>query len=301
MKSSSKGHWEFRSVEDVSQFWEKHRTVPGRIDGRKHRDKERYCLGLYLLALADHGLLTYPLSVEEGESPDFMLTWLSAEVTGLEVTRATEQWVQRAMKESEKECRKRELAAAVTGKEPEPVFIPLSELGWVGDQAETEWCSLFKAAIEKKLSKLSAFRPASRHDLLVYDDTPLPAVHRQKVLSAMHPYLERLQRQNPKLGKTSFVVSLDLIFDVGGECRLFPYVEWSNVNPGDRDSLMAFAHRLEQGGQVAVKKAIRDHAAMGRAVHFIDSRGRMIRQTPDGRRFEVKVLDDGEEIVVKEL
>jgi hypothetical protein len=82
---------------------------------------------------------------------------------------------------------------------------------------------------------------------------------------------------------------------------MFPYVEWSNLKPGDRDSIMVLANRVEEAGQVAVQKAIQKHAAEGRAVHFMDSRGRMIRQTPDGRRFEVKVLDDGEEIVVKEL
>ncbi len=82
---------------------------------------------------------------------------------------------------------------------------------------------------------------------------------------------------------------------------MFPYIEWSEVNLGDRDSVLALAHRAEEAGQVAVQKAIKDHATKGRAIHFMDSRGRMIKQTPDGRRFEVKVLDDGEEVIVKEL
>lgn len=266
--SSNKGRWEFRSAEDVSGFWDKYRTVPGRIDGRKRHHEERYCLGLYLLALADHDLLTYPLSVDEGESPDFMLSWPSAEVTGLEVTRATEPRLQRPITENEKAVRKLELEAFAAEKAPELTFAStaLSAFGWADDQADSEWCSLFKAAIEKKLSKFSKFRPAHRYDLLVYDDTPVSPVHRKTILSEMRPYLERLQRENPKLGKTSFVVSLDLIFDVGGECRRFPYVEWSEVRSGDRDKLMTFAHRVEQAGQVAVKRAIRDHDAMGRAV-----------------------------------
>jgi hypothetical protein len=310
MKSPHEDRWEFRSAQDVQRFWEQYRTVPGRMDGRRHHDEERYCLGLYLLALAEHKLLTYPLRVEQcggDRSPDFMVTWPSGEITGLEVTRATERWLQRVMEESEKESTKGELEAAVTPKEPEPVFIPLSELGWAGDQVETEWCSLFKSAIEKKLRKLSAFTSALRHDLLVYDDTPLPAIDREKVLSVMHPYIRHLQDEHPELGKISFIVSLDLIFDVGGECRMFPYIEWSNLKPDDPESLMAVARRAEQAGQAAVKtvlqrkKVFRKLAAMGRAVHFIDRQGRRIKQMPDGRRFEVKILDDGKEVVLKEL
>src|SRR5579875_725820 len=98
MRPSSQGHWEFRSADDVVLFWEHHRSVPSRADGRKPRHEERFYLGLYLLALADHELLSYPLIVEQGrqhESPDFMLSCASGEVIGLEVTRATEQSVQR--------------------------------------------------------------------------------------------------------------------------------------------------------------------------------------------------------------
>jgi hypothetical protein len=297
MGSRSKGHWEFRSAGDVSRFWDKYRTVPGRIDGRKHHHEKYYCLGLYLLALADHDLLTYPLSVEEGEFPDFMVTWPSAAVTALEVIRATEESVQRAMTENEKEFRTSK--AAATGEEPEPVSLPLSAYGWGGDQAEAQWCSLYQAAIAKKVRMLSAFKTACWHDLLLYDETPLPVVDRQRILSVMQPYVESLQRENPKLGKTSFIVSLDVLYDVGGEVRSFRYVEPPNLD--DAQSMKSFSERSEYAGRVSAEKAVRDLIRKGIPVYSSEGRGRVVKQTADGRRFQVRFREDGEEVIVKEL
>ena len=107
MKSASQSHWDFRSAEDVSGFWDKHRHVPGRTEGRKPYHEERYCLGLYLLALATHELLPYPLSVDHDDSPDFMLLWPSGESTGLEVTRAADESQQAAKTVAEREYRRR--------------------------------------------------------------------------------------------------------------------------------------------------------------------------------------------------
>jgi hypothetical protein len=312
MRSSSKGHWEFRSAQDVSQFWDEHRNVPDRGEGREHYHEERFCLGLYLRALATHDLLSYPLSVEEFEahvSPDFMIRWPSGELTGLEVTRATEEPLQEKKSAARKEYRRRKIEAATSRTEPIPVTIPLSKAGWLEGDREKGWCLLFQKAVEKKLDKLrgeppefrSKFRPAASYDLLVYDDTPFVGVDLTTVFTGTQQWIRNLPKDQPAFGKISIIMSVDLVYDLGGQCQMFPYVEWSNLKPGNRDGLMALAHSVEEAGQVAVQKAIQKHAAEGRAVHFMDSRGRMIRQTPDGRRFEVKVLDDGEEIVVKEL
>ncbi|HEY2107143.1 MAG TPA: hypothetical protein VGH29_15195 [Candidatus Binataceae bacterium] len=312
MRSSSKGHWEFRSAQDVSQFWDKYRNVPDRGEAREHHHEERFCLGLYLFALATHDLITYPLSVEEFEphvSPDFMIRWPSGELTGLEVTKATEEPLQKKKSAAHKEYRRRKIEAAISGTEPEPVTISHSTAGWLDGERERGWCLLFQKAVEKKLGKLreeapefrSKFKPAASYDLLVYDDTPFIGFDPTEILKGTQQWIRDLPKDQPAFGKISILMSLDLVFDLGGQCQMFPYVEWSNLKLGDRDSLIALAQRVEEAGQVAVQKAIQKHAAEGRAVHFIDSRGRMIRQTPDGRRFEVKVLNDGEEIVVKDL
>jgi hypothetical protein len=311
MRSSSKGHWEFRSAEEVARFWDENRYVPDRGE-REHYHEERFCLGLYLRALAMHEVLGYPLSVEEFEphvSPDFMIRWPSGELTGLEVTRATDEPLQQNKSAAHREYRRRKVEAAASGTEPRPVTTPLSTAGWLDGEREKEWCLQFQKAVEKKLGKLcgqapefrSKFKPATSHDLLVYDDTRFIGVDRQTIVTTIQQWIRNLPKDGPKFGKISIIISLDLIFDLSGECRMFPYVEWSKMKAGDRDDLLALAHHAEEAGQVAVQREIQEHAAKGRAIHFMDSRGRMIRQTADGRRFEIKVLDGGEEVVVKEL
>jgi hypothetical protein len=257
-------------------------------------------------------LLTYPLSVdqfEEHESPDFMMRWPSGETTGLEVTRATEEGLQKNKSAAHKEYRQRKVDAERSETEPEPVSIPLPTAGWTDGERERGWSLMFRNAVEKKLVKLrgeppefrSKFKPAARHDLLVYDDTPFIGVDRTRVIATMQNCIRDLSGQQRAFGKISFISSLDLIFDLGGECRMLPYVEWTKVVPEDRDSLMTLAHRVEEAAQIAVKKAIRSHADAGRAIHYTDSRGRIIKETPDGRRFELQLLENGEEVIVKEL
>jgi hypothetical protein len=294
--------WKFTSVAEIERFWRGVCSVPGRTQGRKHYQQERYSLGLYLLALAEHELLTYPIQVEQSrqhESPDFMLTWPSGELTGLEVTRATEQWVQRAMTASEKEHGRRTVEVAASGEEAKPVCIPLSNAGWVDDKAEVEWCSLIRKAIEQKLPKLPKFGPASRHDLLVYDDTPLPAVDRRRVLSAISPWTRRLNEKSPAFGKISVIISLDVLFDLGGACRIFPYIDWSVPELDDPKDLRAFSSRVEDAGRIAVDRAVGRHTGMQKPIYFNHSRDKIVKLTPTGRRFEVRLREDGEEIVTE--
>src|SRR6266446_2658519 len=73
--SSTEVSLEFRSLDDVRHFWLRVREVPRRTAGRTKKQYERYYVALYLLALADHQVFSYPLKVLEWERPDFMLTW----------------------------------------------------------------------------------------------------------------------------------------------------------------------------------------------------------------------------------
>src|SRR4029077_1445475 len=98
-----KDSWEFRSLNDIERFWTEVRTVPMRAECRKHYHEEQYAAALYLLLLGRHGVLSYPLRLDEGESPDFMLGWPSGETSGLEVTRATTAPFQHVMTELDQE------------------------------------------------------------------------------------------------------------------------------------------------------------------------------------------------------
>jgi len=216
--------WKIHSFDDVKRLWGSVREVPIRTQGREHFHEERYCLGLYLLALGTHGLLTYPFQVEQGESPDFMFKWPAGEVTGLEVTRATTQEAQRAMTQDQGEYLRREAASKSSGQSPEPVSRLGRLGGWIGDEADVQCGVLFKEAIEKKLAKLPGFRPSSRHDLVISDDTPLPA-DRRKAVETLRPWVRSLDATAVKLGKISLIISLDVVFDLAVSTRLLPYIE----------------------------------------------------------------------------
>lgn len=205
----------------MKEFWKKFQRVPARRR-RTKRDEERYCLALYLLARATYRKLKYPLRIEEGESPDFVVTWNSGKRTGLEVTKATNMWMQSEMTKADDEYERRQRAARDSGVEPAGVTTMLSDLGWAGDQAEAEWISFIRAAVERKLPKLAKFRATSRQDLLVYDDTPLPAIDRGKVLPVLSRWLSETRNTYRQLGRVSIIVSLDLLHDSGHDWKFYP-------------------------------------------------------------------------------
>jgi hypothetical protein len=227
----------------------------------------------------------------------------SQERIGLEVMRATDEHDQRTLTRSEKEFRRRGLQAEASGQEPEPVitqmYAPGSPVpGWGGNQPEARLCALFKTAVERKLKKFTDFRPVSRYDWLIFDDT-LVTADRQKVLSAIHPYVKQLQERNLKLGRISFIVSLDVLYDLGGEARLFRYIEPPNLE--DSESLKIFSERSEYAAQLSAERAVRKQIQQGIPIYSGGGTGRVVKQMPDGRRFEVTFLQNGEEVIVREL
>lgn len=278
--------WHFDSPKAVHSFWVNVRNVPRRTEGRTDKQYERYYAALYFLALANDAALSYPLKVEEGESPDFMLTWPSGEITGLEVIRATDQKLQQAMTRAEKD-------------HPNGYVLLASPQGYRGDDLEKQACAFFCEAIEKKADKLGKFRPASRHDLIVPDDTRMGAGDRRKVLAILTPWARELKQREPKLGKISIVASLDVLYDIGGESRIFPFVAWSNPEASARPE--EFSDRVEYAGRFVAEQAVNRLRAAGHAVYFIDGRERLVKQTSDGRRFEVRVTEEGDEVTLREL
>ena len=293
---------EIHSLADVKRLWSSVRLVPGRTEGRQHYHEERFCLGLYLLALGTHDLLAYPVKVaqakQQHESPDFTLEWPSGQVTGLEVTRATEESFQSLMTAIEKMSSRRKAEVAVYGETPEPVNVSLDD-GWIDEEPQVKWCSLVQKAIEKKLEKLPSFKPASRHDLVIYDDTPLLPVQRRKVIEDLHSWVSSVKANRPQLGTVSIIISLDVVFDVSGSVRILPYVEWAATELEAPDESSDLAERIAYAGWHAVKRTLRKPVGTQGPVYFMDSHGRLIKQMADGQRFEVRVKKNGEEVVIK--
>jgi hypothetical protein len=81
--------------------------VPGRADGRKKYQEERFDLGVYLLALATTDVLTYPFcpTVQGGGIARFHVQVEIGRNNRSRSTRATEQWFERAMTRADRETR----------------------------------------------------------------------------------------------------------------------------------------------------------------------------------------------------
>jgi len=74
-------------------------------------------------------------------------------------------------------------------------------------------------------------------------------------------------------------------------------LEDTSPQSNEGESFSVRSKRVEQGCQAAVKRAIQEHLAMGRPIYFRDPQGRLVKQMPDGRRFEVRGSQEGEEVV----
>ena len=132
--------WKIDSVTDVQALWHEVREVRRRTEGRTPKEYERHYLGLHLLALANERRLSYPLIIEEGKSPDFLLEWSTGITTGLEVTRATDEKIQAWMTFVER--------AHPEGR----ARLASSPCGYLDGQMEEEWCGRVRETIEKKSS-----------------------------------------------------------------------------------------------------------------------------------------------------
>jgi hypothetical protein len=216
-------------------------------------------------------------------------------MTGLEVTRATDQTLQQWLSRSEKE-------------HPEGAAKMFSPLGYAGDQLEKEWRDFARAAIQKKVAMLGQYRPASHYDLLLADDTRTGAGERRKVLTLLAPWAHDLKRKEPRIGVISAVVSLDILYDIGGKSRILPYVHWSTPESNESTHAESLSERAELAGRVTVERAVREpfqrHMPSDEAPlpgYYVDVDGRIIKRISDGRRFEIRIGRDGGEVIVREL
>ena len=147
---------------------------------------------------------------------------------------------------------------------------------------DSDWFSLVRHAIEEKLPFIAHLDSAARHDLLVYQDMPVPEAERVAGLATLRKWLQSLKKANPGLGRVSIIFSLDVVLDLGREFRNLEYVDWSNP-----DAFSDFGERVEFEGQKATVTAIRGHLREGRPTYSMNRRGRLLKRMPDGRRLEV--------------
>lgn len=140
------------------------------INRRTKDQKEWYCLRRYLLTLAAHNLLSYPLDLSKSERPDFIVTDGTRDRYGIEVTEATEQDWQRELTETE----------AGQGDDPAEA-IPIGEDGFAGEQPEHDWCAVVIHAISNKITSLSDPNyPVGLCDLLIYVNSRMSVVAHER-------------------------------------------------------------------------------------------------------------------------
>ena len=143
-------------------------SVPSRTEKKDQFAEEVRCLGRYLFPLAHSGFLTFPMTVVKQEAPDFISTW-GVNTIGLEVTKATEQEFEADLTRFNRQQKTRHYVSDLdTGT------MLLGVLGWAGDSIETEWVSFVLDSIAKKLADLASYS-IGKCDLLIYDNTPVPA------------------------------------------------------------------------------------------------------------------------------
>jgi hypothetical protein len=230
----------FKSRKDVENFWRAVRDVPARTRRRSKRDEERYALGLYLFARATYELIDFPMTVEEdldeSRSPDFFVREGEVCSVGLEVTRATTQALQQKMTRAE----------TSVGSDVTPIDL---DDGLLARESEDLSHRQFEEAVKKKLAKFNKYRPAPSYDLLVYYDGSSLLWDRERTLDRLRQWLRNARTAAPLLGKVSVIISLDVIYDVDGECRTLPFVDLESP-----ERFPDLGSRVE----FAAQKAVRD-------------------------------------------
>ena len=182
--------WRFRTERDVRKFWKEFRRVPA-LARRNGRDERRYCLALYLFALATHSRLRYPLLVEESLSGDFRMRASNVE-TMLSIAKANQIW------EAQNE------------------------------HSNADWLAQVQRAIEEEARSVKPLNPTARRDLLVYQDVPIPAAERATGLQTLRSWLRLLKKENPGWDRVSIIFSLDVELDTGRKFRNLEFIDWSN-------------------------------------------------------------------------
>lgn len=195
--------------------------VPSRSrrERRHQAHKEWYCARRYLVGLAVAGYLQFPLTIRKAESPDFLLEWPDGRTTGLEITEATTEAFQR------------DLTGTERSGEAQPLAPPE---GWAGDEPERALAQIVRMSIQSKARKIarsSAWRKASRHDLLLYDNSGYIGVDLVHLHSSVATEITQLADSaanphawpNGPIGKVSLLSGNRLLHDIAGKAMVLHF------------------------------------------------------------------------------
>lgn len=192
--------------------------VPRRTEGRRAHHRERYCIVRYLTALAQSSRLTFPLTVKRWESPDVLLHHPDGTLTGIEITEAGTEHVQRAMTQLEKSPP----GSFLEGGEIRLPGEKLRGRGYAGNEPELELTRLILESVASKSEALNRghYTLADRYELLIYDNSHLPMIDLAVLVTFLKPALTEWFRQNPT-GRAFSSISVlhhsELLYDCAGD------------------------------------------------------------------------------------
>jgi hypothetical protein len=196
--------------------------VPPRDEPKDQMAEEFFCMRRCLFASAEQGLLAYPFSARKGESPDFLISEADGPSVGVEVTKATTE---------EFEADSTRLTKGLSTRHFSSLDDDIMVIGeWAGeDSAEHEWARHIAEAIRQKDALLPRYKEnAQECDLLIYDNTPTPALNFERAISALKALgIEHGFR------RVSVIRGNMVICDIFGSSLKIEYrPEWDSVEEG---------------------------------------------------------------------
>lgn len=205
-------------------------SVPRRTEGRRSHHRERHCIVRYLTTLARSSLLEFPLVVKKWESPDFLLHLPDGTVTGIEITEAGTEHVQRT--------------ATLLEKSPPGSFMEGGEIrlpgeglrgrGYVGNEPELELARLILESVAGKTEALNRghYTAADKYELLIYDNSHLPLIDLGVVApllkSALTGWLRQSQTERA-FASISVLRDSELLYDCAGASIVFEIGDLPNL------------------------------------------------------------------------
>jgi len=197
-------------------------SVPGRKEGRRSHQRERYCIVHYLQTLADESLLEFPLKIVRSESPDFFLNFTDCSVA-VEIREVGTERSQEATTLLER-------SPVGTFLEGEASLVRPGEAlrhpGYKNNESETELAGLILDALDDKAETINGahFQAADFYDLLLYDNSHLVLVTDFK---ALRPILDasigtwQSRYELPRrIRQISVLRDSELLYDCGGATRI---------------------------------------------------------------------------------
>ncbi|MGB6552892.1 MAG: hypothetical protein WBE78_05325, partial [Candidatus Binataceae bacterium] len=123
--------------------------------------------------------------------------------------------------------------------------------GSAANDHQRQWLGLIEESIKRKLGKLDSYSRTTgltRHDLLIYDDTPILGIARSMVLPLLARWIHDNRKRAAPLGRVSLIMSLDVVYDIDGQCRTLPFLELQAP-----DHFPDLGNRIEYAAQRAVR------------------------------------------------